>query len=357
MAQILRTTPSLALSNHGLDNGDCGRGSINVNDYLDLLSKRQEFSKERLNEIRSEVLNFEILNELSDLCIYVTGSFGRLEASTFSDIDLFFVHRGQSVKDAVPRINKILLDADLIKTAKKLGFPDFSNDGEYLSIHYLEDIKKTLGGRDDDFKNHFTARLLLLLESRSIHNEEVYDFALQYIIDCYYRDYHDHDKNFRPVFLINDIIRFWRTLCLNYEHKRNRPSENDDMKFKSHIANFKLKFSRLLTCHSAIALLSIDSGIVNQDELLRIVKLSPLERLDEIDERKGNARDHIRSMKEEYVWFLDKTSVERQVLFDWMADRDNREQAFEKGRTFATHMYKTLQIIAGGDDIMRYLVV
>ena len=326
-------------------------------DSLYFLSDRQKYSKDKLDKFSSEVLEFEILDELPELCIYVTGSFGRLEASEFSDIDLFFVHKGKFAKDAVPRISKILLDADLIKTARKLEFPDFSNDGEYLSVHYLEDIKETLGGRDDDYKNHFTARLLLLLESRPIHNERIYDHVLQDIIDCYYRDYHSHEKIFRPVFLINDIIRFWRTLCLNYEHRRNRPPENDDMKIKSHIANFKLKFSRLLTCHSAIALLSIDSGIVNRDELLRVVKLSPLERLDEVVERKNEAKDHVRLMKEEYVWFLEKTGVEKPVLSEWMCDRDNRELAFKKGRTFATQMYKLLQIVADGDDTMRYLVV
>ena len=31
---------------------------------------------------------------MQELCIYVTGSFGRLEASQYSDLDLFFIHPG-----------------------------------------------------------------------------------------------------------------------------------------------------------------------------------------------------------------------------------------------------------------------
>jgi len=35
----------------------------------------------------------------------------------------------------------------------------------------------------------------------------------------YYRDADDR-PDFLPAFLINDITRFWKTLCLNYEHSR-----------------------------------------------------------------------------------------------------------------------------------------
>ena len=121
-------------------------------------------------------------------------------------------------------IKKTLLDADLIRAAQELRFPDFSNDGEYLEVHYIDDILNNLGGPRDDFQNHFTARLLLLLESRPLYNESFYENVMKKIIYSYYRDYHDHEDSFSPIFLINDIIRFWRTLCLNYEHRRESPS-------------------------------------------------------------------------------------------------------------------------------------
>ncbi len=115
-----------------------------MNDCPDLLSRRRKYASSRLDKFRAQISEFDVLDGLSNLCIYVTGSFGRLEASKFSDLDLFFIHKGSSDSDTVPWISKTLLDANLIHAARDLGFPEFSNDGEYLSVHYLDDIKKTL---------------------------------------------------------------------------------------------------------------------------------------------------------------------------------------------------------------------
>ena len=194
-----------------------------TNDSFPLLASRRHRSYSRLQHLRSKISSLASLTDLPHLCIYVTGSFGRLEASVYSDLDLFFIDNGHTNANPISRIDKTLLDADLIRTVRELVFPDFSNDAEYLSIHYLDDIKRSLGGREDDFQNYFTARMLLLLESRPVHNDEIYRHIIEKIIQSYYRDYHDHVSGFLPVFLINDIIRFWRTLCLNYEHRRNRP--------------------------------------------------------------------------------------------------------------------------------------
>ena len=322
----------------------------------ELLVSRRDYARCRLDEIASRIDELEELQDLANLCIYVTGSFGRLEASEHSDLDLFFIHEGAS-DTPISRIKKTLLDACLIRAARELEFPEFSNDGQYLSVHYLEDIMNALGGREDDFDNHFTARLLLLLESKPIHNTDVYNHAIQQIIQSYYRDYHDHETSFRPIFLMNDIIRFWRTLCLNYEHRRNRTGDDEDRRNRSHLVNLKLKFSRLLTCHSAIALLSVNSGVLNQEDLLDVVRLSPLQRLEKIATCVPETDECISAMKMDYSWFLEKTGREKLNVLSWIADRENRNDAFERGRQFATNMYKMLCKVTDGSDTMRFLVV
>ena len=324
---------------------------------LSLLAKRRNYSKNQLTALQSRLTSFEVVNELQDLCIYVTGSYGRLEASEHSDIDLFFIHKGTSYDNAISKIKKTLLDADLIRTIRDLGYPAFSNDGEYLSVHYIDDIKKTLGGRDDDFENHFTARLLLLLESRALHNQEVYKDALQEIIASYFRDYEGHETSFRPLFLINDILRFWRTLCLNYEHRRNRAEEDAKRRNKDHLINLKLKFSRLLTCHSAIVLLSANGGVIEPNELIDIINISPLERLDKIAAMKPSTSSIVENMKETYSWFLTKTGQEHEDVIRWIDDSENRAEALDKGRAFATMMYEIMCEVSDGTDIMRYLVI
>lgn len=118
-----------------------------------LLAKRKELSEARLAELQERITDMSVLRDLQGLCIYVTGSYGRSEASEHSDIDLFFIHHGKKEDDAIPRIKKILLDARLIELTGELGFPEFSNDGEFLTTHYLSDIRDALGSPEDDFYN------------------------------------------------------------------------------------------------------------------------------------------------------------------------------------------------------------
>jgi hypothetical protein len=99
----------------------------------------------------------------------------------------------------------------------------------------------------------------------------------------------EESRNFRPVFLANDITRFWKTLCLNYEHKRNRTDKGYEAKRKSHLKNFKLKFSRLLTCFSMVASLCDLDEADHPDKAISLVKMPPVKRLERIVEKHGLA--------------------------------------------------------------------
>ncbi|HKS74817.1 MAG TPA: nucleotidyltransferase domain-containing protein, partial [Terriglobales bacterium] len=243
----------------------------------DLLRKRNEYSTQRLRDLCEKVGSIKELSQFDNLGIYVTGSYGRLEAHAGSDLDLFFVLGGNGQLD---RITKTLVDAELIKIARDLGFPPFSNDAQYLEVHSLQEMLDKLGGAEDDFKNLFTARMLLLLESRPIYGENAYRKILISIIDAYFRDFHDHTGDFRPLFLVNDILRFWKTLCLNYENRRNRP-EDRAKKNKHHVRNLKLKFSRLLICFSTIIPL-ISSRSSSPEDILALTSHPPLKRLEKV---------------------------------------------------------------------------
>lgn len=329
----------------------------------DILADRREYSENRLLKLSEKIREFEVLKDLPNLCIYVTGSYGRLEASKHSDIDLFFINKGSSNgKDAVGRINKTLLDAGLIRTVSDLSYPEFSNDGEYLTVHYLEDVKTTLGSREDDFENHFTARLLLLLESQCLHNREIYDHTLDEILQEYFRDYTEHSTSFRPLFLLNDILRFWRTLCLNYEHRRrdlegNPIGGSDYRKHKDRLLNLKLIFVRLLTCHSAVAMLCLTGKSTGLEDVKKIVALSPLDRLDEIAKLKPSLSADIDMLKGSYEWFLCKIGHEREDVLRWIGQEENWNEARDQRRDFAAKMYKVIRKASRGSGIRRYLVV
>lgn len=216
----------------------------------DLLDNRRVESAQRLNALRSSLGGAEELAR-GKACVYVTGSFGRGEASPHSDLDLFIVGRCTNGKPELSRLDQICLKADLIAATRAQEFPPFSGDGEYLEHYTIEDLTSKLGLPEDDSENTLTARLLLLLESRPLVGQDIYSEALEQVIAKYWGDYEDHRDDFVPAFLANDILRLWRTFCLNYEAKTQR--DPPEKKAKRRLKNYKLKHSRLLTCFSALA--------------------------------------------------------------------------------------------------------
>lgn len=324
----------------------------------EVLDERNEACEKRLKTLREEIASdVELLSDIRSLCIYVTGSYGRHEANEHSDLDLFFVHEGTQRKNELPYVQKIKIVSDVVRVAERMGFPEFTGGGEYLNVHYVDDIISQLGSPTDDYRNYFTARLLLLLESKPLTDETTYTSVLETIVEAYLRDYSSHEDNFQALFFVNDIIRFWRTLCLNYESKRNpdpengspRPKEKDDRK------NLKLKYSRLLTCFSAVLPLAQSDLLVEKEQLMSVIQQTPVERLQSLSLNEEGSKVRKRLL-DNYSWFLGVTDGPKQEQLEWIRDEGNRTQALKKAKAFGDDMFSLLNETAG-TDTMRYLVI
>ncbi len=318
------------------------------------IGERRRACEQRLATLRARLTVLPSLAEAGTLCIYATGSYGRLEASVHSDLDLFLLHTGPG---AYPRLAEILVEADLIRVSREQGFPDFSGDGRYLAIHAARDLTEHLGGPADVSRNVFTARLLLLLESRPLFNDGAYRQVLEDVVEVYVRDYRQHEASFRPVFLANDIVRYWKTLCLSYEHKRRRRDEAD--KPKSHLTNLKLKFSRMLTCYSMLVAFARHQPI-EPERLLEVVQTPPLARLEEACAGEAAAGEPLRRALEGYAWFLDATGRPEPEVLAWIADRPTRDDAFRRARAFGDDMFALIAGLAAARpdaNLLRYLVI
>jgi hypothetical protein len=94
-------------------------------------------------------------------------------------------------------------------------------------------------GLDADTNTNLTRRMLLLLESRELHGE----VRAQAIADVLARYINETVKSYRPPrFLLNDLVRYWRTICVDFEGKGARGG--DDPKWATR--NAKLRTSRKL---------------------------------------------------------------------------------------------------------------
>jgi hypothetical protein len=196
------------------------------------LNSAAEYTTTQLRE-KSEALTGGGL--AADMTVVIFGSWARNELTGGSDND-WAVLVGREFADDDPDVAHAValaqryLDADDKKPGSQQVF------GVPFDVHGLVDRI----GLDDDTNRNFTRRMLLLLESRelagAIHSDcwgKVLDRYLQFGI-----------KNNRPPrFLLNDLVRYWRTICVDFEGK-HRGTGGEDPKWVTR--NAKLRTSRKL---------------------------------------------------------------------------------------------------------------
>lgn len=339
-----------------------------------VIDERREFTVLRLQEFKGALTdNAEKVTE-NTACVYVTGSGGRGEMSSHSDLDVFIVSdivvsdiesssedAAQAAKPKLSNLDAILLKAELIRAIRTPGlkFPDFSKDGKFLEGHTVHDLCLNLGKPEDDHANTFTARLLLLLESKPILGVDTYRRVIDKVIDSYWRDYDEHQSDFRPVFLINDIIRMWKTLCINYEAFTEK--KPDEKRAKRKLSNYKLKHSRALTCYSAVVYLMqvfSEQHTVSRTDVQALTGLSPTERLQWVTGRPCFAHgDAISRLLEVYGEFLRKTDHSEAELIKIFMDQARTKELVGDDSRMANTIVELLQKMGAENELYRYLIV
>lgn len=330
---------------------------------LEEIERRSEHSKRKLEALKQRVEGPPpVATEAA--CAYVIGSYGRGEASEHSDLDLFLASRATTdtttgkVKRHFSQLEEIRLKAKLIDAGRSLALPEFSGDGEFLSHYTINELVDNIGKREDDAKNTLTARLLLLLESQPILNAHVYDETIARVLEAYWRNYANHEDDFVPGYLVNDILRLWRTFCVNYEAgTKERP---DPAKAKRQLKHYKLQHSRLLTCYSGLLYLLgtfVQDGTVSLDAGKSMTKLTPLGRLAWVADRFPDAVGDVEKVQVAYASFLERSSGNPEELLGRIMKEGRRSALPEQSPTLASTVFELINRIGERTRLHQLIVV
>lgn len=221
----------------------------------------------------------------TDAGVVVFGSLARNEWTSKSDVDWTLLVDGQ----ADPQHLEIA--QDVAARLKRGSFPAPGPTGIFGNMTFSHDLIQKIGGREDTNENT-TRRVLLLQESLPFGKPHAYDRVLRLILSRYLKD----DRGLRfgsvpykvPRFLLNDIVRYWRTITVDFVEKQRGQAG-----YGWGLRNAKLRMSRklifasgLLSCFSCDILSTAEARkellkdhttIAMEEHLRNFVRKSPLE--------------------------------------------------------------------------------
>jgi predicted nucleotidyltransferase len=291
------------------------------------IEKLKEFSVSKLKNIRFELDENLSNSEYKDkITVITTGSYGRHEASEESDMDWFVIFDADlPARDTIEKELKAVssvVDNNILKAAGSTG--TFGNDDAILKY---SNMLINIGGHQDS-NISLTRRMLFLLEGTWLYGENRFVNYQKKLLQKYIKEGTPESSVNR--FLLNDIIRYYRTITTDFEHKVSEAGKSWGLR------NIKLRFSRKLLYFGGVLVVS---ELVGKDRGLRIesaeklFKMPVIERIAKI----GSDNEKTKDILKIYDTFLEKIS-----------DNESRNEldSVVREERFASPVYKELRALS-----------
>lgn len=285
---------------------------------LQVIDKCRLYTDNKLDKLKKALESIPIEN----WSLIVNGSYARKEASTESDLDYFILHantvRANELEHIQSRVRKIVCDVVGKGPSQGGAFDCFLEVGA---------LTKNIGGVNDSNLN-ITRRILFLTEGLALNNPVLYGIQRDELIRRYVSD--DISDHQLGMFLLNDLIRYYRTVCVDFEYKTFEDGKSWG------IRNIKLVFSRKLLYISGVIIAAEMAQRTAADKrqiACDLISLPPIDRLKKV------CRGFIDRALEDYSLFLNAlANVElRKGLESVTADRSTHNEEFKRLKNLSHH--------------------
>lgn len=317
---------------------------------IELLEKTLNVKWPHLEEARLESIsmkdrlsgNISRIQENDDTSVITYGSLARNEFTKHSDVDWTLLVDGK-VSSAHRKIRSGAHEIIKAECSKGPG-----RENTFGGISYSHDLVHKIGGNDDTNRNT-TQRILLLLESCPLGDYQAYNRVKREILSRYVKeDWGIWNKVTKvPRFLLNDIARYWRTMCVDFAYKRkDRDSEGWALKtLKLRLSRKLIYVSGLLSCFSC----KLDVKLADQlgsvgpvedkqelliDHLMEITSHSPLDIFSEMILPHENLYKPAMAIIDSYNYFVGILSDNKQRLhLETLSPKDtNTDELYNETR-------------------------
>lgn len=288
----------------------------------------------------------EMFDDNPNYLIGVNGSVARRECTSGSDVDLFFLINGKvKISDAKSAQKAYRL------RIKSEGLKMPSHGGVFENPLRTTDLIKTIGG-DKDTNEFITRRMLFLLEGEWTFNQGLFEQTRTKLIERYVPNELSAQK--LCLFLLNDVIRYWRTICVDFEHKTASADKSRAIRL------VKLRFSRMLLYLGGVAAVSQTGGLEVKAKRQKLEALFALPTTMRLQEIFGDEMDAPLARYANFLGCLDDTKMrtELDLLGDAGLQTDAYRQLSEEARAFREELRMMLNKVLGPEhDVLTAILL
>jgi predicted nucleotidyltransferase len=258
------------------------------------IGRARQHSDLKIKSIREALEGIVPQSEVVVTC----GSYARREASRESDIDFFVITQQPAPSDEQLMDRETFSWEAPVKDAINRVVPiEPAGDGAFSKVEFRDAMLHNIGGESDN-NQKITRRMLFLLEGEWLYNADGLKAVRRQILQRYIGEgMTDHQL---ALFLLNDIIRYYRTMAVDYEFKTVEGVSPKPWG----IRNIKLVFSRKFLYASGLFSVGMTVDRAREEKIALLERLFNLPVIDRMVEICG--RSNVESVLASYNYFLEK---------------------------------------------------